>query len=216
MKAVRRFLLASSLARLITRERPASRIVEGHFAPSDDRLSYVLFEDNTCSLVLITNPGAAEEEEERTEVPSKQGQFLLEVCAGTLVWHRVSLPLEEGRAAWIKSFSVPGALHLIELEFEDVQRADEFAPPLWFGPEVRDDPAFEHNSLAVAGLPKPQPVPLTDVSLHAVLDLLDGGGRPRWPAQARQAQAVVEPFRPVQRPGAEPPQGAAVRPALQE
>lgn len=200
---MRRFLVASSLARLITRERPATRIVEGHFAPSDNRLSYVLFEDNACSLVLITNPGAADEEEDRTEVPSRQGQFLLEVCAGTLVWHRVPLALDAGRNAWIKSFSVPGSLHMIEVEFQDTQQADGFTPPLWFGPEVRDDPAFEHSAMAVAGLPKQPPVPLTDVGLHAVLDLLDGGGRPRWSAP-RPVESVVEPFRPVQRTGAEP------------
>ena len=199
MKVVRRFLLASSLARLITRERQATRIVEGHFPPSDNRLSYVLFEENACSLVLITNPGGAQEEEDRTEVPSKQGQFLLEVCAGTLVWHRVAVVLDDGRDAWVKSFSVPGSLHLIELEFDDQKQGTGFAPPLWFGPEIRDDPGFEHNAMAISGLPKQPSVPLTDVSLHAVLDLLDGGGRPRWAGQARQSQGVVEPFRPAQR-----------------
>jgi CYTH domain-containing protein len=204
MRLVRRFLIASSLARLITRERPATRIVEGHFAPSDNRMSYVFFEDDTCSLVLITNPGAPDEEEDRTEVPPKQGQFLLEVCAGTLVWHRLSLPLESGQEAEIKSFSVPGSLHLIELGFEDQKQADNFTPPLWFGPEVREEPAFDHNAMAVSGIPKQPPVPVTDVSLHAVLDLLEGRARPRWPANSGAGSAVVERLRPVQRTSAEP------------
>lgn len=194
MNVVRRFLLSSSLARLISRERPATRIVEGHFPASDGRQSYVLFEDSKCDLVLITTAGSAEAEEERTEVPSKQGQFLLEVCAGTLVYHRVSLPLEGGRNAWLASFSVPGSLHLIEVEFEDQQQAAGFAPPLWFGPEVVDDPSFEHNAMAVDGFPQQPDVPISDVSLHAVLDLLDGG-RSSSALYGRHAHGVVQPLR---------------------
>jgi hypothetical protein len=77
MNPARRFLLASSLARLVLRERPATQIVEGHFPASDNRLSYVLFEDSACQLVLVANQGSPEVEEERTEVPASRASSCL-------------------------------------------------------------------------------------------------------------------------------------------
>jgi hypothetical protein len=68
MSAVRRFLLSSSFARLIMRQRSFSRIVQGHFPISHERLSFVHFEEAACQLVLVTKPDTEWEEEERTEV----------------------------------------------------------------------------------------------------------------------------------------------------
>jgi CYTH domain-containing protein len=199
MRPVRRFLLAPSLARLMLREQSTARMVEGHFPASQGRLSYVLFEDNACSLVLISNPGSPDEEEERTEVPGKQGQFLLEVCAGTLVYHRAKVPVGGGREALVSSYSIPGPLSLIEVELDDRQQADAFVPPIWFGPEVSDNEGFDHNAMATAGLPAQPIVPLTDAALNAVLDILDFGGRPQRPAiPMRPNSGTVEPLRPAQ------------------
>ncbi|HEX2257714.1 MAG TPA: hypothetical protein VHG92_13645 [Afifellaceae bacterium] len=196
---MRRYLFASSLARLLLREQSVARVVEGHFPASQGRQSYVLFEDNTCSLVLISNPGSPDEEEERTEVPGKQGQFLLEVCAGTLVYHRAMVPIGGGRDAVLSSYSVPGSLHLIEVEFADRQQADSFMAPIWFGPEVTGEEGFDHNAMAIAGLPKQPIVSLSDAGLNAVLDILDFGGRPQRAAiPLRQATGIVEPLRPAQ------------------
>jgi hypothetical protein len=195
MSTARRFLLASSFARILLRECSANRVVEGHFPASHNRLSYVLFGDSTCSLVLVTNPGSPEAEVERTEVPGKQGQFLLEVCAGTLVYQRIVIGIDGARHAAITSFSVPGPLHLVELEFEDGEQADAFSAPIWFGPEVTGDPAFDHHAIATNGLPTQQAAPLSDASLHAVLDLLDGDSRSQSDLRGRQAHGVVEPFR---------------------
>jgi CYTH domain-containing protein len=152
MSTIRRFLVASSLARLITRERSAKRIVEGHFPASDGRLSYVLFADNLCQLVLVTNPGSDEEEEERTEVPAKQGEFLMQVCAGSLAYQRC--PLEVGgHAAHLDSFRIPEGLHLIEVEFDEPYQAREFEPVAWCGLEVSGEAGYEHNAIANMGLP---------------------------------------------------------------
>jgi CYTH domain-containing protein len=200
MSTTRRYLLASSLARLLLRERSAVRIVEGHFPPSQGRRSYVLFEDASCNLVLISNPGSLDEEEERTEVPSKQGQFLLEVCAGTLAYHRAVVPLGGGREAAVSSYTVPGAIHLIEVEFDDADQADSFMPPIWFGPDVTGDEGYDHTAMATAGLPKQPIVAISDAGLNALLDLLEygGGGAQRPAVPIRQGNGVVEPLRPAQ------------------
>lgn len=193
MAVVRRFLLSPAVARLIMRERPATRVVEGHFQPSDNRLAYVLFEGDTCNLVLISNPGSEAEEEERTEVTAKQGKFLLEVCIGTLVCHLVPLSIGKGLEALVSSFSIPGPLHLIEVEFMDQEQASEFVPLLWFGAEVTDDQTFEHNAMATRGMPEQTLVPISDASIHAVLDLLEDAARSQWSPSPR----VVEPLRAV-------------------
>lgn len=173
MSTIRRFLVASSIARLITRERSAKRIVEGHFPASDDRLSYVLFADSLCQLVLVTNPGSDSEEEERTEVPAKQGEFLMQVCTGSLAYQRCSVDVG-GHAAHLSSFRIPEGLHLIEVEFEDPGQAPEFEPAAWFGLEVTGEAGYDHNTIATIGLPHQPEVALSDDALHAVLDLLEG------------------------------------------
>jgi CYTH domain-containing protein len=198
MRIVRRFLLASSLARLLARESSAVRIVEGHFPASEDRMSYVLFEDSTCNLVLMTNLGSPHPDEERTEVTPKQGQFLLEVCAGTLAYQRISVALGGGREAYINSFTVPASLNLIEMDFDGQEQADAFTPPVWFGPEVTGDPGFDLYAIATNGVPAHSEAPVSDGSVHSVLDLLEKSSRLHWSVADRPSGAAVHALRPVQ------------------
>jgi CYTH domain-containing protein len=172
MSAVRRFLLSSSFARLIMRQRSFSRIVQGHFPISHERLSFVHFEDGTCQLVLVTKPDTEWEEEERTEVPAKQGEFLLQVSAGSLAFDRCSITLGESVVS-LDSFQIPHGLHIVQVEFEGPEAENQFVAPSWLGAEVTGDPHFEPNAIATSGLPALPVLPVTDSSLHAVLDLLD-------------------------------------------
>ena len=79
--AQRRFLVASSLARLIRKEQGmAGRIVEGYFPARPDRDHFVSIEPGHSYLVLApAREGAGEEE--RTEVPHSRAEALLAVCA---------------------------------------------------------------------------------------------------------------------------------------
>jgi CYTH domain-containing protein len=195
MRVARRFLLNSSVARMIIRERPASRFVEGHFPPSHNRLSYVLFESDTCMLVLVSNPRSPEAEEERTEVPASQGQFLLEVCGGTLAYYRAICPMDNGRDAVICSFSVPGPLQMVEIEFDDQLQADQFVAPIWFGREVSGDSSFDHTSIARHGLPGQQALEISDDAVHALLDFLDGTAASQSTSSKGEVPSGVQPFR---------------------
>ena len=58
MSQTRRFLVASSLARLIRKERGGSRVTEGYFPNQADRSSYVYLDGEQSSLVLITTQAA--------------------------------------------------------------------------------------------------------------------------------------------------------------
>lgn len=188
MSTIRRFLVASSLARLITRERSAKRIAEGHFPASDGRLSYVHFADNLCQLVLVTQPGSDEVENERTEIPTKQGEFLMQVCAGSLAYQRCSFEVA-GRVAHLNSFRIPEGLHLMEVEFDEPDQAREFEPAAWFGPEVTGEAGYDHNAIATMGLPHRPDVAVSDDALHAVLNLLEARDSEREPVHEGEAPA---------------------------
>jgi hypothetical protein len=191
MSVSRRFLVASSVARLIMRERSGTPFVEGHFPASDERLSYVLFQGTGCQLVLVTKPGTDAEEEERADVPTKQGEFLMEVCAGRLAYQRCLI--EIGREqAHLESFRIPDCLHLIEIQFDGQDQARAFEPPLWFGPEVSGYVGYEHNTIATNGHPDQPEIALSDDAINALLDLLGQPEGQQEPIQPEVARGIVE------------------------
>jgi hypothetical protein len=63
MSIRRRFLIASSVARLIQTERGGQRIVEGYFPEREERSSYVCLDRHSGTLVLVAHGphGLAEE-----------------------------------------------------------------------------------------------------------------------------------------------------------
>lgn len=189
MTVTRRFLLASSIARLVRRDRGSEPVIEAHFSPSETRQSYVLFEGGTCHLVLLTTGPGGELDEERAEVSGRQGAFLVDVSAGTIGYNRARLKLGSHEIS-INCVTTPGALAWAELEFEAEQDAESFQPPDWFGPEVSSDPAYSRQSVAINGLPDLPDVPVSNDSLHSVLDFLERSARGRvgsateGPAQA--------------------------------
>jgi CYTH domain-containing protein len=190
MSVSRRFLVASSLARLIMRDRSSTPVVEGHFPASDDRLSYVLFQGTGCQLVLVMKPGANAEEEERADVSTRQGEFLMEVCAGRLAYQLCLLEIG-GQQAHLESFRIPYHLHLIEVRFDSQDQARPFQPPLWFGPEVSGDAGYEHNAIATNGTPDQPEIALSDDAINALLGLLY---QPEGQQEAiqQEARGIVE------------------------
>src|SRR5215212_11759645 len=132
----RRFLIASSFARLLRREQDmVGRIVEGYFAARPDRDHFVSLEPGHAYLVLApARDGAGEEE--RTEVPRSQAEALLAVCAGKVGFECTIVRLRDGKQALLQRFVAPGSLDLLSIEFAAGEDADGFVPPAWFGPEV--------------------------------------------------------------------------------
>src|SRR5215217_2377445 len=111
----RRFLIASSLARLIRKEGGmAGRIVEGYFPARPDRDHFVSIEPGHSYLVLAPVGGAGEAE--RTEAPRSQAEALLAVCAGKVGFERMIVPLRDGRQVLLHRFIAPGSLDLLSIE----------------------------------------------------------------------------------------------------
>ena len=68
---------------------------------------------------------------------------------------RTNVPLENGLVAEVDIFlGGLAGLQLVEVEFPNVEMANSFTPPAWFGPEVTDDPRYKNSTLAREGLPK--------------------------------------------------------------
>src|SRR3954454_2110871 len=170
----RRFLIASSLARLIRKDGGvAGRIVGGYFPARPDRDHFVSIEPGHAYLVLAPVGGVGQEE--RTEVPRSQAEALLAVCAGKAGFECTILPLRDGKQALLQRFVAPGSLDLLSVEFAVGEDADGFVPAAWFGPEVTQNPAYHRGSLARTGLPASDDIPLSDAMLEELLDVLEEG-----------------------------------------
>jgi CYTH domain-containing protein len=172
--AVRRFLLASSLARLIARDRGSTSITEGYFAGQQGRVSYVALHGERAQLVLTSEPTGSAPVEERTEIPRAHAEALLDVCAGRLTLERSTFPIDGGAEVLIERITQPGPINTVTVEFHNPDEAEAFTPPTWFGPEITTEPSFGRQVIAVDRLPEVGEVPLSNFTVEAVLDLLEG------------------------------------------
>lgn len=171
MSTSRRYLIASSLARLIRKERGGNRVTEGHFPNQADRSSYVIIDGDKGSLVLITT-GAGIPLEERTDVPRTHAEALLDVTPGKVDYVRTNLTVGT-RDIHINRYVTPGPLDLISVAFESEEEARDFRPLSWFGPDVTGDAAYQNRSIALEGLPPAPDVPISNAALNSLLDTLE-------------------------------------------
>jgi CYTH domain-containing protein len=215
MTVIRRFAVASGLARLVEWQCGSEPVEGGHFGGQSGRGCYVHLAPEQCAIIL-TADHLNLSTEERAVVPRAHAEALLEVCAARTVYRRARVGLDDGRNAVIERFTHPGKLDLIAVEFDSREEADQFVVPSWFGPEISADPNFSRHSLATA-CPTPLDIDLSDSVLEGVLDLLDQGVRDRsravseaneasWPSSV--AAEAPEPLQ-IATPGAvidDPPQ----------
>jgi CYTH domain-containing protein len=172
MAVARRFLIASSLTRLIRKERGSERVAEGHFAGAAERRSHIRVEKGQSFLVLSGAGGDSDANEDWTEIPRSHAEALLDACTGTVIFERSRLRLRSHEAL-VDRFVNPSSLDLVSVEFSSQSDADGFVPPAWFGAEVTDDAAYEYRAIAVERRPHVPEVPLSNAALDAVLDLLE-------------------------------------------
>jgi CYTH domain-containing protein len=174
MPVERRFVLASSLARLLQREGgPADRLIEAHFPARSDRTQLVRVEHGRASLILCSTTPDRQASEEAVEVPLSHAEALVEVAAGTVAFDRTALPLGTGIEGVLDRYILPQGLDLLTVTITGDPR--HFAPAPWLGPEVTGDAAFEARELAINGLPAIEEVKVTNAALEALLYTLEGG-----------------------------------------
>ena len=173
MTVFRRFLIASSIARLIRKERPGATITQGYLAVSPERTSYVHVDGDASHLVLVAAEPGGGRTEDRTSVPRLQSEVLLDVAIGRLVYEQRHLPVGPGLEAAIQHVLSPGTLDLVRIDFDEPSAADTFVPPVWFGADVTSDGAYDPSTMATQGIPAPSTVPLSDQAVNTLLDLLE-------------------------------------------
>ena len=194
MTVVRRFLMASSLARLVSRERGSRSIIEGYFAAQQGRVSYVVQDGERSQLVLGSEPTGSALIEERTDIPPAHAEALLAVCAGRLTLERSALAIDGGAEVLIERIIEPGHLNMMTVEFHNEEEAEAFTPPAWFGPEITTEPSFGRQVISFNQMPDVGEVPLSNGIVEAVLDLLEGRAddqRVASPARLRAAETSV-------------------------
>lgn len=171
MATSRRYLIASSLARLIRKERGGNRVTEGHFPHQADRSSFVVVEGEKGSLVLL-HAGPNGPIEERTEVPRSHAEALLDVTPGKLDYLVTHLTVGT-RDISVVRFVTPGPLDLISVSFESEEEARDFRPLSWFGSDVTAETVYQNRTIALEGLPQVPDVPVSNAALNSLLDTLE-------------------------------------------
>jgi CYTH domain-containing protein len=194
------FLLASSLARLIEKERRSHLVRQGFFPDRTGRSAHVQVAGETGHLILVSQPSTSRLEEP-AEISQPQAEALLDLTAGRTEY--LSIPIDIGSySAIIQRFVTPASLDLISVAFKHDKAARKFQPPVWFGPEVTSEPTYQVRSLALTGLPSTPGVEVTNEALNSLLDTLgDRAGEPQ--PQPTKVSRVPETFETVLDPEAE-------------
>jgi CYTH domain-containing protein len=176
MKNARRFLVSPCTARLISRERGIDRqVVEGYLSsqPSKDQL--IRLEADQAHFILSGNNPEGDAVEKLAPLPREHAEALFGLCIGQISYDRLLLPPQSGVSHTMQLDRVvyPGSVDLITVEFDDVQQAEGFEVPTWFGPEVTSEFTYEWRYIALNGLQATIEVPLSSQQVEAVLDMLD-------------------------------------------
>jgi CYTH domain-containing protein len=176
MKTSRRFLVSPCIARLIARECGVERqIVEGYLSSQPGKDQLVRLEADQAHFVLSGQNPEGDLVEKLAPLPREHAEALFSLCIGQISYDRLYLPPQCGLSHKIQLDRVvyPGSLDLITVEFDDVQQAEAFEVPTWFGPEVTSEFTYEWRYIALNGLQANPEVPLSSQQVEAVLDMLD-------------------------------------------
>ena len=176
MKNARRFLVSPCIARLMARERGFDRqIVEGYLSSQPGKDQLIRLEADQAHFVLSGQDPSGDVVEKPAPLPREHAEALFGLCIGQISYDRLHLPPQSGLSHAIQLDRVvyPSSFDLITVEFDDVQQAEAFQVPTWFGPEVTTEFTYEWRYIALNGLQSNLEVPLSSQQVEAVLDMLD-------------------------------------------
>jgi CYTH domain-containing protein len=211
MSVTRRFVTASSFARLIRKQCGSSRIIEGHFPARAERSSHVRVEAGAAWLVLSEHARGQPPVEHETALPLPHVEPLLELCAGKVLFDRCRIRLHADCEAILDRFLPAGSLDVISVAFADAEQAAGFRPPPWFGCEVTNDHAYATRMIATAGRPDALEPPFSNAALEVLLDALERCGKG---AQDGEQPARNDPTDMRRHLAAQPVPAARAEPAL--
>jgi hypothetical protein len=161
---------------LIARERGVDRqVVEGYLSAKSGENQFVRLEADECHLVLPLLGPAGEVVEDPAPFPRSHAKALFDLSIGQISYDQLHVPLPNdlSQRALIDRINHPGSCDVIIVEFDNQQQAETFKVPLWFGPDVTHEYAYERRHIALDGVPSDPETPLSSPQLEQVLDLLE-------------------------------------------
>jgi len=171
MKVERSFLVAPAMVRLLQRERMTSRdIMEGYLSRTPEIVQFVRVEPDGCNVILLAN-GSGQQTEDRARVSAAQAKALMDVCQGRIGYRRHGIRIGLGLDVYLTRFE---GLDLVSVQFDDAASAAAFTPPHWFGREVTEEPAYQNSSFALDGMPESEDVNVSNSTIIAFLDSVQG------------------------------------------
>lgn len=106
---------------------------------------------------VLTYKGAGLMAHTEYNLPLDAASFetLIQKCDGRIIEKtRYLLPVEGYPALYAELDIFEGELDslvILEVEFPDLETANAFVPPVWYGTEVTEDPRFHNNVLSQGG-----------------------------------------------------------------
>ncbi len=176
MKNARRFLVSPCIARLISRERGVDhQVVEGYLSSQPGKDQLVRLEADQAHFVLSGQDSEGAPVEKLAPLPREHAEALFSLCIGQISYDRLHLPPQSGLSHRIQLDRVvyPSSFDLITVDFHEIQQAEAFEIPTWFGPEVTTEFTYEWRYIALNGFQSNLEVPLASQQIEAVLDMLD-------------------------------------------
>lgn len=130
-----------------------TRMVQGYLMTTPAAVR-VRSADGVFTLTIKSGSGVRRTEIERS-LDAAEFDALWEVATDLRIEkRRHRIELDDGRIAELDLFDGDlSGRRIVEVEFDEVEAADAFAPPAWFGREVTDDPRYTNASLARNGWP---------------------------------------------------------------
>jgi CYTH domain-containing protein len=160
----------------MARERGFDRqIVEGYLSSQTGKDQLIRLEADQAHFVLSGQDPAGDLVEKLAPLPREHAEALFGLCIGQISYDRLRLPPQSGLGYQIQLDRVvyPSSFDLVTVDFDDVQQAEAFQVPTWFGPEVTTEFTYELRYIALNGLQSNLEVPLSSQQVEAVLDMLD-------------------------------------------
>ncbi len=108
-----------------------------------------------CFFQTEKSAGTLVREEREWEISETEYREKVATTVGAIVHKtRYEIPLGAYTAELDVYHGALDGLLTVEVEFPSVAESAAFVPPLWFGREVTDDPAYRNRILAMKGFPK--------------------------------------------------------------
>lgn len=117
--------------------------------------------DTTNYILTVKGPGAISREEFELNIPQEQFEDLWKLVSGNIIEKtRYYIPLEQNSSENIELVCEVDAYHndlegkyTVEVEFPNLDTANDFIPPSWFGLDVSKNYNYSNSNISLHGFP---------------------------------------------------------------